>query len=173
MASKLEIGFGKIDYTPDFSMGMGGYGGDFNKYLKSTLGLKTTDSVQKIYDKVGLEAEESVKEKILVYCIQNACNAKLSADITVTNDDIQSYKDQVEYYIYIYQYIGYSQYQNASADDMSRDDYETVVIFDKTLNYILEEKAEADYTKDEEHDNNKVQYIRVSYTFKAADEDKK
>ena len=31
MASQLEIGFGKIDYTPDFSMGMGGYGGDFKR----------------------------------------------------------------------------------------------------------------------------------------------
>ncbi len=31
MASQLEIGFGKIDYTPDFSVGLGGYGGDFKR----------------------------------------------------------------------------------------------------------------------------------------------
>ena len=31
MASKLEIGFGKIVYTPDFGVGLAGHGGDFNR----------------------------------------------------------------------------------------------------------------------------------------------
>ncbi len=146
-------------------------GGDFDKFLRTELGLKTTDPVQKIYDKIGAQAEEIVKEKILVHCIADACNAKLSAGLKVTGEDIQGYKDQVDYYIYIYQYIGYSQYQGMSADDVSRSDYETVAIFDKALNYILEEKAEDKYEEDKEHDNNKVQYVRVTYTFKEADDE--
>ena len=146
-------------------------GGDFNKYLRTTLKLKTTDDIQKAYDKVGLEAEEVVKEKILVYVIADACNAKLNADIKVTNEDIQSYKDQVEYYIYIYQYIGYEQYHGMSADDMPKSDYETVATFDKALNYLLEEK-EVEKPENPTKEDNIVKYVRITYTFKAADEDK-
>ena len=31
MDSQLYAGFGKIDYTPDFGVGLAGYGGDFNR----------------------------------------------------------------------------------------------------------------------------------------------
>lgn len=146
-------------------------GGDFEKFLKSELSLKTTDPMQKVYDAIGAQAEEAVKEKILVYALADAINAKLGGEIAASDEDIKTYKDQVEYYIYIYQYIGYEQYHGMTADDMSKSDYETVVTFDEALNHLLEEKAEDDYTPDEEHDNNKVQYVRISYTFKAADED--
>ena len=146
-------------------------GGDFNKFLKTKLGLKTTDPMQKVYDKIGAEAEEIVKQKIIVYVFADACGEIFNTEIKATNEDIQKYKDTVEYNIYLYQYFGMTQYQGMTADDMPRSDYETVATFDKALNYLLEEK-EGEKPANPTDEDNTVKYVRVTYKFVEKTDDK-
>lgn len=129
----------------------------FDGFLRKEYGLKDTEAVSLAYDKMWAEARENVKDIVIVYTLVGACEG----DVSVTNEDIEEFKKGWKYYIYFY-YSGLT-------DDASY--YMPALQLDNVLNYFLEEKAEDDYVEEPDFDNNRVQYVRVEYTFKAEDED--
>ncbi len=129
----------------------------FDGFLRKKYGLKDTEAVSLAYDKMWAEARENVKEIVTVYTLVDACDA----DVSVTNEDIEEFKKGWKYYIYFY-YSGLT-------DDASY--YMPALQLDNVLNYFLEEKAEDDYVDEPDFDNNRVQYVRVEYIFKAEDDD--
>ena len=123
------------------------YNGNFNEYLLvqyfGTNASKYT--MQDVYDKMGAEAEQSVRDIILVYTLVEIYNEE--KDLSVTDKQIDDFK--LTYLWYFYGSI------------MVEDDYKTALLFDNLMNYILEENEEAE--------GNKVEYVRVKYDFKAED----
>lgn len=129
----------------------------FDGYLRAEYGLKDDEAVSLAYDEMWAEARENVKEIVIVYTLVGACDG----DVSVTNEDVEEFKKGWKYYIYFY-YSGLT-------DDASY--YMPALQLDKVLNYFLEEKAEDDYVEEPDFDNNRVQYVRIEYTFKSAEED--
>ncbi len=129
----------------------------FDGFLRKEYGLKDTEAVSLAYDKMWAEARENVKDIVIVYTLVDACEG----DVSVTNEDIEEFKKGWKYYIYFY-YSGLP-------DDASY--YMPALQLDNVLNYFLEEKAEDDYVEEPDFDNNRVQYVRVEYTFKAEEEE--
>ncbi len=134
------------------------YNGDFNRYLKETL-VTVNDPMQKVYDAIGAKAEQSVKDIILVYVLADVCNNNLSGSVDVTNEDITEFKSSINYMLI--------QYQTGN-QDIDDSEFLPAIQLDNVLNFILEEKAEKDYAKDDKYGENKVQYYRVEYDFKDA-----
>ncbi len=120
------------------------YGGDYERYLKVAVGLTSTATMQQVHDKIGLQAETAVRELILVYLLADVY------DLPLTKDE----KSQNENSLYVV-YFGYD------AEDLNHSTQ-----FDKVMNHLLEEKDEDDYAEDAVYGENKVQYVRITYTFK-------
>lgn len=129
----------------------------FDGYLRAKYGLKDSEAVSLAYDKMWAEARDSVKDIVIVYTLVGACDA----DVSVTDEDVEEFKKGWQYYIYFY-YSGLT-------DDASY--YMPALQLDNVLNYFLEEKAEDDYAPEPDYDNNRVQYVRVEYTFGEAEDD--
>jgi len=135
------------------------YEGNFESFIKAELGLKESDPMQKVYDKVGLEAENSVKELILVYTL-----AELYGDaVDVTDEDIADFKKGYNYLILQY---------TLGTNNVKEEYYIHALQLDNILNHLLEEKDEKDYAEDSVYGENKVQYKRVTYTFKSDEAEK-
>lgn len=128
----------------------------FDGYLRAKYGLKDTEAVSLAYDKMWAEARDNVKEIVTVYTLVGACDK----DVSVTAEDIEEFKSGWKYYVYFY-YSGLE-------DNV--DYYMPALQLDNILNYFLEEKAEDDYVDEPDFDNNRVQYVRVEYTFKAEED---
>lgn len=126
------------------------YSGDFNRYLKEAVGLSATDSMQKAYDIIGAEAEASVKDVILVYMLADVCNEGLDGSVNVTGEDISKFKSSINYLLIVYQ-----------GQQVEESDYRPALQLNNVLNFLLEEKDVQD---------NKVQYVRVSYTFEESED---
>ena len=59
----LQTGFGKVDYTPDFPVGLAGYGGDFAR--------RNTEIVSKVY--ITCIAARQKDTTILLYTVDTCC----------------------------------------------------------------------------------------------------
>ena len=132
------------------------YNGNFNEFLKvdsKALGLKTTATEKDVQNAIGAQAEAAVKETIITYILAEY----YGEEVKVTREDIDDFKSGYNYLIL--------QYQMGSGN-VKEEYYMPALQFDKVMNYILEEKDEEDYAEDAEFGKNKVQYVRVSYTFK-------
>ena len=123
------------------------YNGDFDEYLKvEYFGNDAAKyTMQNVYDKMGAEAEQSVRDIILVYTLVDLY--KEEKDLSVTDEQIEEFKLTYLWYFY--------------GNIMEEDDYKTALLFDNLMNHILEEN--------EENEELKVDYIRVKYGFKADD----
>ncbi|MBQ7362855.1 MAG: hypothetical protein IJW48_00220 [Clostridia bacterium] len=130
------------------------YEGDYDEFLK--VEYFSTDAanhtMQDVYDQIGAAAEESVRGVIRMYVIAEAFEEKYSADLSVTDEQIDEFKETYLYYLF--------------GSSMEESDYKTALLCDNIFDYILEETAEADYVEDAEYGKNKIQYLRVKYSFK-------
>lgn len=143
------------------------YKGDFNEYLKVAYFGKDAAkyTMQNVYDKIGAEAEQAVRDVILVYTLADVF-AEKGEDLSVTEEQIDTFRGGYLYWIYENYYGG-----------MEESDYMPALLFDNIFNHILEETKEEDYKEDAEYGKNKVQYLNINYGFESedeeADEDKK
>ena len=123
------------------------YNGDYDEYLKvKYFGSDASKySVADARDKMTEEAEQSVIDIIRVYTLVSLYGEE--KDLSVTDKQIDDFK--LTYLWYFYGSI------------MTEDDYKTALLLDNLMNYILEVNEEAE--------ENKVDYVRVEYDFKAED----
>ncbi len=130
------------------------YNGDYNEFLKvEYFGLNASKYTMKdVEGKIGAAAEASVAEIIRMHVIANAFEEKYGKDLSVTEEQLDEFKDTYIYYLF--------------GSSMDESDYETALLCDNIFDYILEETAEADYVTDEKYGKNKIQYLRVKYDFK-------
>ncbi len=130
------------------------YSGDYDEFLKvEYFGADAAKhTMQDVYDKIGAAAEESVRGVIRMYVIAGALEEKYSTDLSVTDEQIDEFKETYLYYLF--------------GTSMDESDYTTALLCDNIFGYILEETAEADYKEDTEYGKNKIQYLRVKYGFK-------
>ncbi len=138
--------------------------GGFNKFLiedkEKGLGLGTGATEQDIKDAIGKKAEKAVQEKILVYMFTNAVEAAFNKDLTVTEEEKKTHRDNVGALQLIYQSYGL----NYPLPDNGYEDKHFLagLQFDKTMNFLLTE------TEKEDNDTDlTVKYDNVQYTFKA------
>lgn len=129
------------------------YNGDFNEFLLVEFFSTNKDkyTMQDVYDKMGAEAEESVREIILIHLLADAYKA-LGEDLAVTEEEVDEFKMTYLYYLYSTYY-----------GTLEEGDYMPALLLDNVFNHILEEVADDKYEEDAENDNNKVQYVRVKY----------
>ncbi len=125
------------------------YAGDFYKFLREDttngLGLGKDATMQDIYNALGAEAEQSVKDAIIVYRLA----ALYGDDVKVTEADIDAFKKTYNYFLLQYS-LGYG-------NEVKSEYYMTALQLNKVLNYLLEEN--------EETDDNLLDYVRIQYTF--------
>ena len=128
------------------------YGGKFIDFLRDELSMKTTDSDDAVYAAIRADAEDAVMDTILIYTLKTACTDK---DVSVTEDDVKTFKKGIQYLLLQYQ-IG--------EDNIKESYYMPALQLDNIFNYFLEE--------DENNEDNKVKYVRLEYEFKAEEEEK-
>ena len=114
------------------------YEGNYENYLKVTLGLKTTDSMDACKEKMTKQAEEAVKELIIVYTIAD----HYGDVVELTKEQKKSVKNNI-YVIYL---------------GVAEEDVLHAMQWDNVINHILEEGEEVE-------GDNKVKFVRVEYTF--------
>ena len=126
------------------------YKGDFNAYLidKVTSNKGTMSDVKAA---IQTQAEETVKEIIMIYVFAAAVDAKWDADVTLTKAEKKEIKKNLETTALLYQQYGLSFTYNV-------DDSYHAQQFDKAMNYLLEEN---------ETEGNVVEYKHVKYTTEA------
>lgn len=126
------------------------YKGDFNAYLidKVTSNKGDMAAVKKA---IQTQAEETVKEIIMIYVFSAAVDAKWNADVTLTKAEKKEIKKNLETTALLYQQYGLSFTYNV-------DDSYHAQQFDKAMNYLLEEN---------ETEGNVVEYKHVKYTTEA------
>ena len=126
------------------------YKGDFNAYLidKVTSNKGDMAAVKKA---IQLQAEETVKDIIIIYVFAAAVDAKWDADVTLTKAEKKEIKKNLENTALLYQQYGLSFTYNVE------DSYHAQQ-FDKVMNYLLEEN---------ETEGNVVEYKHVKYTTEA------
>ena len=126
------------------------YKGDFNAYLidKVTSNKGDMAAVKKA---IQTQAEETVKEIIMIYVFADAVDAKWDADVTLTKAEKKEIKKNLETTALLYQQYGLSFTYNV-------DDSYHAQQFDKAMNYLLEEN---------ETEGNVVEYKHVKYTTEA------
>ena len=124
------------------------YHGDFDEFLKvEYFGNKSSNfTVKDARNKMQEEAEQSVRDIILIYSLAEALGE--DKDLSVTDKQIEDFK-----YSYIWYFYG---------SYMSESDYKPAMLLDNVINYLLEENEDAA--------GNKVDYVRVKYDFKAEDD---
>ena len=114
------------------------YEGNYENYLKVTLGLKTTDSMDACKEKMTKQAEDAVKELILVYTLADVYGDA----VELTKEQKKSVKNNI-YVIYL---------------GVAEEDVLHAMQWDNIINHILEEGEEVE-------GDNKVKFVRVEYTF--------
>ena len=125
------------------------YEGDLDAYLKAALGLKSTATTQNIHDAIGKEAEQSVKDLILVYTLAEVYGEA----VDVTDEDIDEFKQSFQYILLVYQF---------GEDNIHEEDFIHAIQLDNVLNYLLTEK--------EDYEGNKVEYEHIKYDFEEVSE---
>ncbi len=132
------------------------YNGDFDAYLidKLTSNKGDMDTVEAA---IQAEAEETVKDIIIIYVFANAVETKWDTDVTLTKDEKKDIKKNLENTALLYQQYGLSFTYNV-------DDSYHAEQFDKTMNYLLE------VDESMEDDVLGVVYKHVNYTTEAQDE---
>lgn len=136
------------------------YKGDFDQYLKvAYFGTNASKyTMQNVYDKIGAEAEQAVRDVILVYVLRDVF-ASEGEDLSVTEEQIETFQNGYLYWIYENYYGG-----------MEESDYMPALLFDNIFNHILEEKKDDEYVGDEKYGENKVQYKNLVYDFEPEEE---
>ena len=126
------------------------YGGDFNAYLVDKV-AKGKDMAA-VKAAIQLEAENTVKDIILVYIFSEAVDAKWEgAEVILTKAEKKQIKKDLENMALLYQQYGLSYTYNL-------DDSYHAQQFDKAMNYLLEEN---------ETEGNVVEYKHIKYTTEA------
>ena len=126
------------------------YKGNYDAYLRVALELPTTATKDECKAKMTEQAEKAVRELILVYTLAD----HFGDEVALTKEQKQSVKNNI-YVIYM---------------GIEESDLLHAMQLDNVMNHILEEKEEDDYVEDTEFGKNKVQYVRLSYTFKVEEE---
>ena len=126
------------------------YKGNYDAYLRVALELPTTATKDECKAKMTEQAEKAVRELILVYTLAD----HFGDEVALTKEQKQSVKNNI-YVIYM---------------GVEESDLLHAMQLDNVMNHILEEKEEEDYVEDTEFGKNKVQYVRLSYTFKVEEE---
>ena len=126
------------------------YKGNYDAYLRVALELPTTATKDECKAKMTEQAEKAVRELILVYTLADY----FGDEVALTKEQKQSVKNNI-YVIYM---------------GIEESDLLHAMQLDNVMNHILEEKEEDDYVEDTEFGKNKVQYVRLSYTFKTEEE---
>ncbi|MBR2930039.1 MAG: hypothetical protein IKC32_02305 [Clostridia bacterium] len=126
--------------------------GGFVAFLKDELAMKSTDSTDAVYAAIREDAEDAVKDTIIIYVLKSACDG----DVSVTAEDIDTFKSSINYLLLQYQ---------MGTDGVKESYYMPALQLDNVLNFFLEEKEEDD------GDDNKIDYVRLTYTFKPEDAD--
>ena len=126
--------------------------GEFLGFLIKELNLKDDATMKDAKAAIRAEAEAEVKDLVIVYTLADFY------DISLTEEEIEEAEAAAEYYNYLYQYI------YGASDAVEEEDFIHAKLFDKVMNYILEEKEPT------AEDGNKVVYERVDYSFKTEDE---
>ena len=140
------------------------YNGDFDSYFVVAVqeeakanGDKMTEtpSVAKAEEYVMAQAEETVKEIIVIYLLAN------EFDQALTKEEIKSYKNTYKTLEIQYKNLAYL----GITLPYSYEDYLNIKQFDKVFDYLLEE--------DKENEENKVKYPNLGgdYTFKSDEKD--
>ncbi len=119
------------------------YNGDFDAYLidKVTNKKGTMDDVEASLMK---EAEQTVKDIIIIYVFTNAVEDKWNTEVSLTKAEKKEIKNTYGL--------------NTSSDD-EIDSYYHANQFDKVMDYLFEEK---------DTEGNKVEYSHITYTFDEA-----
>lgn len=128
------------------------YNGDFNAYLRIAVGLKSTATMQEVYDAIGAEAEESVKDIVLVYTLASL----YGEEVAINNEDIDEFKKSFMYILLVYQ---------VGEENVDQNDFIHAIQFDKVMDHILEIDE-----SDEDSDSLVVKFKRLQYTIKTAEE---
>lgn len=126
------------------------YKGDFNAYLIDKVTSNKGD-MDMVKSNIQKQAEETVKDIIIIYVFTSAVDAKWDADVTLTKAEKKDIKKNLENTALLYQQYGLSFSYNV-------DDSYHAEQFDKVMNYLLEEK---------ETEGNVVEYEHVKYTTEA------
>ena len=100
---------------------------------------------------IQAQAEETVKEIIMIYVFSAAVNAAWDADVTLSKAEKKDIKKNLENTALLYQQYGLSFSYNL-------DDSYHAGQFDKAMNYLLEEN---------ETEGNVVEYKHVKYSTEA------
>ncbi len=114
------------------------YEGNYENYLKVTLGLKTTDDMTACKDKMTQQAEEAVKELLVIYTLAD----HYGDVVELTKEQKKSVKNNI-YVIYL---------------GVAEEDVLHAMQWDNVINHILEQEEEVE-------GENKVEFVRIEYTF--------
>ena len=126
------------------------YKGDFNAYLIDKVTSNKGDMTL-VKETIQKQAEETVKDIIVIYVFSAAVDAQWDADVTLTKAEKKEIKKSLENTALLYQQYGLSFTYNV-------DDSYHAQQFDKAMNYLLEEN---------ETEGNVVEYKHVKYTTEA------
>ena len=117
------------------------YNGDFDAYLLDKV-VSNKGDMKAVKAAIQEEAEETVKDIILIYVFADAVEEKWGEDVTLTKDEKKTIKKNLENTALLYQQYGLSFSYNL-------DDSYHAGQFDKVMNFLLEvEESEDDTTND-------------------------
>ncbi len=125
------------------------YNGDFNAYLIDKVTSNNGD-MSDVKDSIWAEAEDTVKDIIIVYVFAEAVADQWDADVTLTKAEKKELKQNLEYTAILYQQYGLSFSYNI-------DDSYHAEQFDKAMNYLLS-------ASDDNEDTAYVEYSYIKYT---------
>ena len=131
------------------------YNGDFDAYLIDKVTSHKGD-IDDVKAAIQAEAEDTVKDIIIIYVFAAAVESKWDAEVTLTKDEKKDIKKNLENTALLYQQYGLSFTYNV-------DDSYHAEQFDKTMNYLLE----ADESMEDVVLG--VVYKHVNYTTEAQD----
>lgn len=120
----------------------------FEDYLRDELTLKDATN-DKLYAAIREDAEQIVKDKVLVYMLKEVCDE----DVSVTKEDIDEFKSSVGYLLLEYQ---------LGKGNIKESDYMPGLQLNNIFDYFLDEAPEKE-------NDNKIYYKNISYTAKPAE----
>ena len=131
------------------------YNGDFNAYLIDKV-TSNKGNMTDVKAKIQEEAENTVKEIIMIYVFADAVEAKWSdADVMLSKADKKQIKQELEETALLYKQFNLTFEYNI-------DDHYNAGQFDKVMNYLLE-------LGEEKENDNFVYYKNIAYKTEAAD----
>ena len=131
------------------------YNGDFDAYLIDKV-VSNKGGMTEVKASIQSQAEETVKDIIIIYVFANAVEAKWETDVTLTKAEKKEIKKNLENTALLYQQYGLSFSYNV-------DDSYHAEQFDKAMNYLLEaDESMEDITLS-------VVYKHINYTTEAQD----